>query len=570
MTSRKPVALAFFVATFISAVFSQESQQKGTKIALPTKKKTAFFEEINPAILSLVEEGSPSSLVRALSSLRHSNDSYTPAEQVLLFIASSALRVCFPSEYKTEYAVFAPADLASNRYVGALQFALDGLYDFAAGDDDFLSLVIPSISLCISDTSASDSYSQAEKSLSAALKMRPKSVLANFLAGRLFTRQKRFSDATKVLELAHNSSPDCVEITFDFANALFYSNKIEEADILARSLVSLDSQNRKALKLCAETSFALGDWDSAEMYVARVLQQESWSAYYLLFRVKILIHKGDFIRAASLLDVYSRTDSTSRDYLLLRAKIQRDWNKNLSAATATIEKAVSLYKNDAEVLLEAASLASETGGTIFGKSAGELAEAVLSLDSQNLNAKIFLVQALASSKKWSEAYSISKPLVDSLGNDAPDSLIFAHISICQNSSKIEEAWNLASKLYSTRATEEAVVQAYLSVLIATGKKSDAQKILESLLPQSSAKLKSFLYYQKSFLDSGEDAILSDLRASLTANPRNRDSLFRLYEIYFAKKEYRKAQYYLKQVVALSPSDDSLLALNTKLDNLLKN
>ena len=81
-------------------------------------------------------------------------------------------------------------------------------------------------------------------------------------------------------------------------------------------------------------------------------------------------------------------------------------------------------------------------------------------------------------------------------------------------------------------------------------------------------MKSFLYYERSFLASSEDAVLVDLRSSLTANPRNRDALFRLYKIYYNKKEYRKAQYYLKQVVALSPNDDSLLKLNSELETLL--
>ena len=81
-------------------------------------------------------------------------------------------------------------------------------------------------------------------------------------------------------------------------------------------------------------------------------------------------------------------------------------------------------------------------------------------------------------------------------------------------------------------------------------------------------MKSFLLYEHSFIVSGEEAILADLRNSLTANPRNKDALYRLYQIYYNKKEYRKAQYYLKQVVALSPADETLLKLNAELETLL--
>ena len=128
----------------------------------------------------------------------------------------------------------------------------------------------------------------------------------------------------------------------------------------------------------------------------------------------------------------------------------------------------------------------------------------------------------------------------------------------------------AAQLYAEDSANEEVVQTYIDALISVGRGAEASRLIEQLLPSSGAKMKSFLYYERSFLSSGESAVLADLRSSLTANPRNKDALFRLYKIYFNKKEYRKAQYYLKQVVALSPKDESLLVLNQNLDNLLKN
>ena len=82
-------------------------------------------------------------------------------------------------------------------------------------------------------------------------------------------------------------------------------------------------------------------------------------------------------------------------------------------------------------------------------------------------------------------------------------------------------------------------------------------------------MKSFLYYRRSYLQRTEDTQLADLRSSLIANPRNSDALFRLYEIYYEKKDYRKAQYYLKQVVAIKPNDSSIKKLNDTLTQLIK-
>ena len=54
-----------------------------------------------------------------------------------------------------------------------------------------------------------------------------------------------------------------------------------------------------------------------------------------------------------------------------------------------------------------------------------------------------------------------------------------------------------------------------------------------------------------------------------SNPRNSSSLFRLYQIYLAKKDYRKAQYYLKQVSALKPNDLKIRQLSDELNSLLR-
>ncbi|MBQ1593204.1 MAG: hypothetical protein II077_14320, partial [Treponema sp.] len=67
---------------------------------------------------------------------------------------------------------------------------------------------------------------------------------------------------------------------------------------------------------------------------------------------------------------------------------------------------------------------------------------------------------------------------------------------------------------------------------------------------------------------GEDEIFADLRASLTANPRNKDALYRFYRIYYNKQDWRRAQYYLKQVVAIDPRNSEFLAQNAELDALL--
>ncbi|MBQ3802046.1 MAG: hypothetical protein II837_17335, partial [Treponema sp.] len=108
------------------------------------------------------------------------------------------------------------------------------------------------------------------------------------------------------------------------------------------------------------------------------------------------------------------------------------------------------------------------------------------------------------------------------------------------------------------------------VLVATGRKADAQDMIASLMADADASLKSFLYYEQSFLYTDDNSVVAQLRSSLTQNPRNTDALTRLYEVYYNKQDWKKAQYYLKQVVALNPTNKKALAMSKKLDKIINN
>ena len=113
------------------------------------------------------------------------------------------------------------------------------------------------------------------------------------------------------------------------------------------------------------------------------------------------------------------------------------------------------------------------------------------------------------------------------------------------------------------------MQAYIAVMAEMGKKTQALELINRLLPSASIKLRSFLFYRRSLLQPSEADALVDLRSSLISNPRNSDSLFRLYEIYYRKADYRKAQYYLKQVAALNPNDPDIIRLSAELTNRIR-
>ena len=95
-------------------------------------------------------------------------------------------------------------------------------------------------------------------------------------------------------------------------------------------------------------------------------------------------------------------------------------------------------------------------------------------------------------------------------------------------------------------------------------------MIAALMDGADSSMKSFLYYEKSFLGADDKDAVASLRSSLTQNPRNTDALTRLYEIYYDKQDWKRAQYYLKQVVALNPTNKKALAMSQKLEKIINN
>ena len=386
--------------------------------------------------------------------------------------------------------------------------------------------------------------------------------------GKLYEKQKQYEKAVACFEKATEPGTTVFEVLYEKAACLVALGHYEAASSILDRLVIQFPSDVQVLKLYANATLLMGDFPRAELYASQVLQQNPSDLEFVLFRAKIFVETGEYLKASSLLDVYAKSFPTQHEYLLLRAKLQKEWNKNLTVAISTIEEALSLYPDDEDIILYAAQLASETGSRVSGKTGVQLAELILKDDPDNVKGLQYSVQSLYNEGRYSEAYTLSKKL---LGDKAvPQRAVLMHTKVCLAMHYNDEAWKYAASLYEKNSDNIEIIQHYIEVMIKTGRTQSASKLINSMLSGTpSANLKSFLFYERSFLTSNEGTMLSDLRSSLIANPRNSDALFRMYQIYYGRKDYRKAQYYLKQVVSLNPNDEKYLRLNSELDQLLK-
>ena len=540
------------------------SEDETVSIPIPKQTSRSYFSTISSTIMAQVENGSPASLKQAALSLRKSgNEGYEENEKVLLVTVTEMLTFAYPSQ-NVNWEL--PSVDRSNSYIGALDSARNSIYDSSTGNTDFLTLVLPSFVL-LKDSVSSNYYSMAESALTQALQKRKDSVIANYLMGLLQEKKGNLSSALSYIKTAFNGAKDCIELARKLADLSYKNGDYAQSYATVQTFIKTYPSDNTLLSVGARAAYALGKYDEAEELALRANQLEGDNLDYVLLRAQILMKKGDYIKASSLLDVYSRTNRTSRDYLLLRSQLQLEWNKSASNAAETIAQALALYPSDSDVLLRAAEIASASNSPVGGKTALQLASAVLEKHSDNLSALSISIAEQVKAGSWSSAYSLSSRLI--ARSDAPSGASHTHADICIALGRTEEAWNLASRLYEQNKSDESCQQTYIKALIATGRSEQASRLIDTLLNSASARMKSFLYYQRSRLDATEEATLADLRSSLTANPRNEDALYRLYELYYQKSDWRRAQYYLKQVVALNPQDARLLRLNAELDTLLR-
>ncbi|MBO5400456.1 MAG: hypothetical protein J6A14_01315 [Spirochaetaceae bacterium] len=537
---------------------SSENQEGILLPAIP--KKSTYFEFSDPTIMENAEIGSPTAIKNVITKLRKANGKYTEEESVLFAVLETVASTVWPSE-NINFPIL--DSLPENVYAGIIDYVKKGIFDTNAGNSDFYTLVLPCVIVCTSTQTAF--FPEAEENLLEALDKNDKSVLVHYLLGILYKKLGNQEQSFYHLERAYELDSTCFEINFEYAKALYEKKLFQKAFDIASSLKNPEDLNLELLELCAKSALAINKLDVAESYVGKLLQKEPDNPENILLRAEILFEKGEYLRVSSLLDAYSKTDKTALKYLLLRSQLQNVWNRNTTAAISTISEALTLYPDNHEVLLCAAELISESGSKINGKSAFELIEPLKQIDGENPKLLQIEIDEYIRQKQWKNAYEVSQKLIQI---EPSENRIIKNILICIELGENQQAFFLADELYTNNPTSEEVQITYVKTLVANNKKTEAITLINSLLQKASSKMKSELYYQKSRLESSDDKKLSDLRSSLTANPRNEEALFALYELYFKKNDYRKAQYYLKQVIALNPSNQELLDLNSNLENYL--
>lgn len=534
---------------------------EGTVLAVPTKEKLAE-KRLDSRLAANIIKGSPKSFKDAVTFIQNDSKGLTAENRLYLKVIADIMNLVYPEE--AEYTQYDSSN-EEHPYLIGLRSIRNGIYPLSMKKDSFLSLIIPPLILTVKNANVSvinEFATDITERIEAAKKMHADSVLPHYLLGILYEKKYDISQAAAFYKTAWNLDNSCYPAGLNYgrlsADLGDGQTAINIADILSEKL-----RDNTSIKLLYSRGYiASSDFNKANETVIDVLKKEPENISALLLRICILIEQKEYLKANSLLDAYSTKNKTAKDYLLYRARISREWNKNLTGSAEFLKEAYKLYPEDFNVLLACAEICFETSQEIENKKADFFIAKVLEKDAENAAALSLLIKNGINEGNWEQAVSLATKLVNKVSGNAHKELL---IRSYLGAGKFEQALSLSKQLYtSAKNVPNSVIGLYIEALSKTKNYEAILQIIKDKLPEADSELKSVLYYYnaKSMKETSE-AYVSSLRSSLLANPRNKDSLFAMYEWYFKNKDYRKAKYYLGQVIALDP-------LNKKNNDLAEN
>ncbi|MGL4985851.1 MAG: tetratricopeptide repeat protein [Treponemataceae bacterium] len=539
-------------------------EKKSSLLYLPQKETTTVYSIKDTSILHDIQISSPSSLRRAIGKLHQTKNQSFYRENLLAYIAYKIYIISYPTERRVNEIKKPPF---SHPYIDIFDSIQQGLYEFDNNSKDFFSLVLPSL-VVFSPLQTTNYYTEAEKSLEQALEIENNSVLVHYLLALIYQKQQKIQLAQTYFQKAFSLDSESYDIGIEYAQSILTANPAKSYEI-ALKFIEKKNYSQKLFALCADATIRLKNWQEASTYISFILESEPNNIKFLLLQIQIFLENKEFLKASSLLDSFESSGlgkTQEKMLLLLRSRLQFEWSKNIPLALEILEQALTLYPDDIDILLAIANISVQTNQTISSIVPEEIAQRILDKEHNNLSALLIFIETMKKAKNWKKVLEYTNKYLEQTE---------------MNSVLIDKAWALywlgekqnalaiLSALHTKESTDEIIQQSFIKMQIFLGKTKDATAKINELLPLSTPPMKSMLYYYSSLLAKNEELKLSNLRLSLTSNPRNIDALFSSYTLYFQKADYRKAQYYLRQVVALVPYDNEYKKLEQELKNKIQ-
>jgi predicted Zn-dependent protease len=503
-------------------------------------------------IRSLTEEGTPSSLLKALDLIRLRELWGTEFGRVMNAVILSLIQNLYP-----HLSLQAPTLSQSQtpNYIRILRNAREKVYTPPRQNtQDYLELVLPFLAL-ISDLSLypPEQLLEVLKDLRQGEALNPHSVLAPYFIGLIHERLNHPNQAISAYKRVYELSSECYPAALGQVRVLDKTGRKQEALNLLQALLIQFPDNRAIKQQLARTYYANRDWSRAESAIAEILQQDSQNPEWLLLYAHTLVEEGQFFKALVPMDRYGAIQGNNRLYLFLRARIQYEGYHNRDAALTYLRAILKASPADVEVSVYTAALLLESSRQEEQAEGRELLQGLLNKEKPAFAAVELAFRDAVRREAWEEAQGYVALLLDA---DRAQYLLEAS-KVEQGLGNTGEAFSYAKELYEQNPANEAGALIYVSVLIDMGQQDEARGIIESRLPKAARTVKAEYYYLRSRISGTEEEALEDLRSSLFEDPRNLHALIGMVELYHRRNDQRRMVYYLKQALSFAPDNARL-------------
>ena len=517
-------------------------------------------------IRSLTESGILSSMVQALDLIRTRNLSGIDFGRMMNGINAILINYVYPDSPVRLPAIDLPQ---TYNYTRIIREAERGNYTRPSeNSNDFFEHILPF--LAVSTRNASDIYLDVLRDLNKAGELRPSSVLPPYFRGILNEYTGRHAQADAEYKAAYELSDECYPALAGIARVTMLAGNTEEAAALLADLVIRYPDNMSIKRQLAVSYFQNGDWSRALPAIDEILQAEPRNGEFLLMKAHILIEQGQYSQANAPLDVYAAINSNNRTYLFMRARVQAEGNRNRDSALNYLRSIIRNNPDDTEAMIYAAGLLMESSRASDQSEGVEMLARLRQTAGSSVEVLSLSLRDAVRREEWQEAQSFLNRIlpVRRTVQDLTDGY-YVERGLGNNS----RALTFARELYDRDNLNNEYAIIYISALIDNARRDEASRLIESRLASlgttGSGTTRSRLFFLRSRIQGNEEAALGELRSSLFEDPRNLDALIAMFEIYHNRREERRAVYYLRQALALSPDHPRLRRYRTEYASLLQ-
>jgi tetratricopeptide (TPR) repeat protein len=430
--------------------------------------------------------------------------------------------------------------------------------------DDFFEYILPF--LTVKEQTKPEVLSDIFRDLVKAGQLRPNSVLPPYFQGLIHERLGRLDQAEAAYNRAYDISGECYPALMNLARLKRLSGNTSEALSIFTDLVIRYPNSVGIKRQYAVTLLESGDFSRALSAVDEILFSTPRDGELLLIKARILIEQKQFPQANTILDTYASINSNNRDYLFYRARVQAEGNRNRDAAINYLRSILRTNANDADTLLYAATLLMDSARPADQDEGRALLARLQRISGSSVDILNLSLQDAIKRESWQEAQTFLNRVL--AVRRTPADLISAY-QVERSLGNNARALTYARELYEKNTSNNEYIAIYISALIDGGRREEASQMIESRLNSaSSGNVKAQFFYLRSRIQTNDEAALGDLRSSIFEDPRNLDAVIAMFEIYHRQREERRAVYYLRQALAISPDNPRLKRYEKEYADLL--